>query len=248
MFPMGHEARNTNGVGTMSKHLRFVVGVVAAIVVTTAAKADTIAYNAALAAGYYNGTGNPNVGFTTDTTGSGIQLGLGVNLRFIDPVLPTTTNNYTVPIGTSAFPPPGTATWDFEYSVDFGSSKLTESDTSATLSILNTNNGQLLSFDPSSTLLGDATNGNGYQNAENLGFSFVAALFSGFGFDPTAADQYVITLTLDNSTGTQLASVTENVDAAATPLPATLPLFVSGLGALGFFGWRRKRQPRAFAG
>ena len=30
-----------------------------------------------------------------------------------------------------------------------------------------------------------------------------------------------------------------------TPLPAALPLFVSGLGALGLFGWRRKRKNAA---
>jgi len=29
---------------------------------------------------------------------------------------------------------------------------------------------------------------------------------------------------------------------AATPLPAALPLFATGLGALGLFGWRRKRR------
>ena len=29
---------------------------------------------------------------------------------------------------------------------------------------------------------------------------------------------------------------------AATPLPAALPLFAGGLGALGLFGWRRKRK------
>jgi len=29
---------------------------------------------------------------------------------------------------------------------------------------------------------------------------------------------------------------------AATPLPATLPLFATGLGALGLLGWRRKRK------
>jgi hypothetical protein len=28
---------------------------------------------------------------------------------------------------------------------------------------------------------------------------------------------------------------------AATPLPAALPLFATGLGALGLFGWRRRR-------
>jgi PEP-CTERM motif len=32
---------------------------------------------------------------------------------------------------------------------------------------------------------------------------------------------------------------------ATTPLPAALPLFTSGLGALGFLGWRRKRKNAA---
>jgi len=31
----------------------------------------------------------------------------------------------------------------------------------------------------------------------------------------------------------------------ATPLPAALPLFATGLGALGLFGWRRKRKGAA---
>ena len=35
--------------------------------------------------------------------------------------------------------------------------------------------------------------------------------------------------------------------AAATPLPAALPLFATGLGAIGLFGWRRKRKARAAA-
>jgi hypothetical protein len=32
---------------------------------------------------------------------------------------------------------------------------------------------------------------------------------------------------------------------AATPIPATLPLFASGVGGLGLLGWRRKRQAAA---
>jgi hypothetical protein len=32
----------------------------------------------------------------------------------------------------------------------------------------------------------------------------------------------------------------------ATPLPAALPLFATGLGALGLLGWRRKRKARVF--
>jgi hypothetical protein len=34
---------------------------------------------------------------------------------------------------------------------------------------------------------------------------------------------------------------------ATTPLPATLPLFATGLGALGLLGWRRKRKAVAIA-
>jgi hypothetical protein len=34
---------------------------------------------------------------------------------------------------------------------------------------------------------------------------------------------------------------------AATPLPAALPLFSTGLGALGLLGWRRKRKNAALA-
>jgi hypothetical protein len=35
--------------------------------------------------------------------------------------------------------------------------------------------------------------------------------------------------------------------AAATPLPASLPLFAMGLGAMGCFGWRRKQKHAAAA-
>lgn len=35
---------------------------------------------------------------------------------------------------------------------------------------------------------------------------------------------------------------------AATPIPAALPLFASGLGALGLLGWRRKRRASAAIG
>ena len=34
---------------------------------------------------------------------------------------------------------------------------------------------------------------------------------------------------------------------SATPIPAALPLFASGLGALGLLGWRRKRKAQAAA-
>jgi hypothetical protein len=39
----------------------------------------------------------------------------------------------------------------------------------------------------------------------------------------------------------------EIVPVSTTPLPAALPLFASGLGALGLLGWRRKRKAQAAA-
>ena len=37
----------------------------------------------------------------------------------------------------------------------------------------------------------------------------------------------------------------EGTGVAATPIPAALPLFATGLGGLGLLGWRRKRKARA---
>jgi hypothetical protein len=40
---------------------------------------------------------------------------------------------------------------------------------------------------------------------------------------------------------------TFEIFATTTPLPAALPLFATGLGALGLLGWRRKRKAAALA-
>ena len=37
------------------------------------------------------------------------------------------------------------------------------------------------------------------------------------------------------------------IDSVVTPLPGALPLFATGLGALGLLGWRRKRKTAALA-
>ena len=38
-----------------------------------------------------------------------------------------------------------------------------------------------------------------------------------------------------------------SADASVVPLPASLPLFATGLGALGLIGWRRKKKAAALA-
>ncbi|MGD0420648.1 MAG: hypothetical protein ABSA68_13895 [Xanthobacteraceae bacterium] len=57
----------------------------------------------------------------------------------------------------------------------------------------------------------------------------------GEGTNPQGQDEAWIA----DIAGLDLAGV---VGEGVTPLPATLPLFATGLGALGLFGWRRKRK------
>ena len=62
--------------------------------------------------------------------------------------------------------------------------------------------------------------------------------------DPLGAGNYII------STFLAVGNVTDpnfqvNFSLATTPIPAALPLFGTGLGALGLLGWRRKRKSTA---
>jgi hypothetical protein len=60
----------------------------------------------------------------------------------------------------------------------------------------------------------------------------------GFSF-PTTAGALIINSLVTNPTFTAAAGAT------ATPLPAALPLFATGIGGLGLLGWRRKRKAQA---
>ena len=50
----------------------------------------------------------------------------------------------------------------------------------------------------------------------------------------------------DNGVDISLSPTSYSLDdVSATPLPGALPLFATGLGAMGLFGWRRKRKKSA---
>lgn len=51
----------------------------------------------------------------------------------------------------------------------------------------------------------------------------------------------------DITPGISFAPGTSNRGLPSTPLPATLPLLATGLGALGLLGWRKKRKVSAIA-
>jgi hypothetical protein len=71
-----------------------------------------------------------------------------------------------------------------------------------------------------------------------------------FSLSLIAGDTY--TIALENEANVNGAMSTASMDGtfdwdispsiAATPLPAALPLFATGLSAMGFFGWRKRRK------
>ena len=90
---------------SLAMRLKLIAAGIAATAVMSAAHAATL-YDSPLAApGVYNGSGNPNEGFTVDTE-NGIELGLGVQYRKTGPqVHPSSTNVYNVSTGVYTSPP-----------------------------------------------------------------------------------------------------------------------------------------------
>lgn len=217
----------------------------AMVLAPATASADEI-FNTSLASpGVYFGTGNANSGFTvldtTNTDGSTLELALEAVTRFVGPITPTV-NDYTALA--SAGP---RASWDFVFSVNTGTAAL--SAYTYSLGIEDDTTHTSYSFDP--TLLPDnAQHGafgcsgcainlgnNGFQNSENLGFSFLATPLS---FNPSAPDTYTITLSANPVSGTNTdPSVSINVN-AETPEPATWALMGGGLLVLGLAAVRRR--------
>jgi hypothetical protein len=92
------------------------------------------------------------------------------------------------------------------------------------------------------------SNGFGGFNSPNVGVDWATLLASvNLGTVITA-----IFLDLDAGwAGTDqhllVNNFTVNQDVLTTPLPAALPLFATGLGAVGLLGWRRKKKAAALA-
>ena len=63
---------------------------------------------------------------------------------------------------------------------------------------------------------------------------------TGPGGDPSALTPSVTVLY--DGPSSDLLPISGSLDFVATPLPATLPLFATGIGGLGLLGWRRKRK------
>ncbi len=100
----------------------------------------------------------------------------------------------------------------------------------------NTSDFKLRITEPSDALLGDVI----YTTPYTSGDPFI------FGATATGTYRFRIDGGVDQELGGP-AYYDIRISAAATPLPATLPLFAGGLSAIGLLGWRRKKRTAALA-
>ena len=92
------------------------------------------------------------------------------------------------------------------------------------------------------TLLGPTFAPPNYQYTEGFTADVISSSYESYAFlstngTPSSSAGYLISYLGQERVGSFLVST--------TPLPAALPLFASGLGALGLLGWRRKRKAGA---
>jgi hypothetical protein len=107
-------------------------------------------------------------------------------------------------------------------------------------------NGSNITSFTSGGLLFLNTNGTSLLNSTGLSFMTAAGMdVNIFGFfqpgTPATGNAYGELTSNPSAFGVGTFAVT------ATPVPAALPLFAGGLGALGLFGWRKKRTSRSMA-
>ena len=234
------------------KTLLAIAGAISACAFASMAQAATYDTSLADPPGVFFGTGNSgqNFGWTVNNV-QGIELGLTTIHAYVGGLHPTSTNIYNVPTGDAGPSHTNRAYWNFDFSVNLAGAGLTIKDVSTTLTVQNLGNGTQINGDPLAAFPDTQGYSAGtvhspyqatdtaFQNSENLVFSQFAPLL----FDQNANDTYLITLALSGPTGF-IGSVNEYVvvGTGATPLPAALPLFVSGAGMLSFFGLRKKRK------
>lgn len=93
---------------------------------------------------------------------------------------------------------------------------------------------------------GHGTFGKGSPTSIKTGFFLLDGIKTSF----SSANDDLLNLTgtvftFDENTSSDPTFYVSGIEYSSTPLPATLPLFVSGLGAMGLFGWRRRRKAAA---
>ena len=155
-----------------------------------------------------------------------------------------------------ASPPPTTSNWGSP-GVGAGETPYLESPTTFGFEITFTGGGTV---DAPSIAIGNAaacvgaefggttfcTNTNDIWQAFLVGPDTIEFLAQNPTFDLVTGQDFFVNVFFDGATPTKFSGawLTE-FSPTPTPLPAALPLFATGLGAMGLLGWRRKRKNTA---
>lgn len=99
---------------------------------------------------------------------------------------------------------------------------------------------QTLNFSLGTALEGIVGSATGTTNPKNSSWTPYAFSFQWLGLSDTAL--LVFASTVPSATNCCFGPALDNVELNAVPLPAALPLFAAGLGAMGYFGSRRRRK------
>jgi hypothetical protein len=86
-----------------------------------------------------------------------------------------------------------------------------------------------------------------FENVYGLGVNFTenGPIYTGYYFDDGGASFNYGPYGNTGPGGYGMETEFFSPGVATTPLPAALPLFATGLGAMGLLGWRRKRKSAA---
>lgn len=138
-------------------------------------------------------------------------------------------SNWITPSATTGTTATNAPAGEYDYSLSFpnplGSVAIQwSSDNDATFSL----NGTLWS----------TTGSTGYSSL--VSFLIPAGSFQG-------SNVFEVAVQNDPFTGANPTGLLVSVSVSPTPLPAALPLFATGLGALGVLGWRKKKKTAALA-
>jgi hypothetical protein len=216
--------------------------------------------------GFYNGSGNPNGGFTVVRDG-GVEVGLRVKGRHDPNVIHTPNQVYHVPAGSQPGVP-SRGWWNHEWSIHLDpAAGLTLQDvfpySTYTVADLTAGVSNTVSFPqwhdnaywgPSGEMTGSAANNYGQdlfddhygaQNSGNGVFGdFPLNQVPGYVYDMNAEHYYRITLELRNAAGASLLtnSIDVAVGQAVAPVPEPASVVLLGLGALAFARARRSRR------
>ena len=151
----------------------------------------------------------------------------------------TETYNYSITIAGGPIPWFGSVTLTFDPTVASPSAP-----PDAFSSNLPASYGSFVFTTGATVLIGNSCSGFSCGVSAGSDRAFFAFTVDSSGLNPvfSIADLSSVTDNTKVFTGTGTVTV-----AATTPLPAALPLFATGLGALGLLGWRRKKKAVALA-